>query len=101
MLNISQVIKTVVMALKYSPPYFVGGITTEDHYKPLYNQSAGAAPKICKLNHEACKRFYKDVEAASFVEKRCPFGFTVSKRSFEISTRLKQISLFSLTKYSK
>lgn len=100
MLDITQVIKTVNAIITKSSDKYISGLTTTSQIKPTYNNSKGT-PKVCKLNLKCCSDFYKSLAQEKNSERICPFGFKVSKKSFDISTKYNKISIFSIVKYDK
>lgn len=101
MLDISQVIKTVNTIITKSSEFYISGLTTTNQLKPSYNHNFKGAPRVCKLNLNICKDFYKEIENDKNVEKFCPFGFMIAKKTFDISTNYNKISIYSLIDYTK
>lgn len=101
MLDITQVIKTVNVIITKSSDKFISGLTTTSQIKPAYNHNLKGTPKVCKLNLQCCSDFYKSHAHEKNAERICPIGFTVSKKSFDISTKYNKISIFSIVKYEK
>lgn len=101
MLNINQVIKTVNSIVTKSSDKYISGLTTINQIKPSYNHNLKGTPKVCKMNLEICKTFYKEIAHEKNTTKVCPFGFTVAKKVFDISTKYNKITIFSLLNYTK
>jgi signal transduction histidine kinase len=101
MLDINQVIKTVNSIITKSSDNHISGLTTTTQIKPAYNHNFKGTPKVCKMNLEICKAFYKEISKEKSTEKICPFGFTVAKKTFDISTKYNKISIFSLINFKK
>ena len=99
MLDINKVIKTTNSIISKSSDTFVSGITTIDQKKPAYNLNFKGTPKVCRLNIDICKKFYSEFESDKNGEKTCPFGFTVAKKTFDIPTKYKRLSIFSIIGY--
>jgi signal transduction histidine kinase len=78
----------------------MSAITIMDQYKPAYNHNHFNTLKVCKLNLNICKEFYKGIYSSKSAEKICPFGFTVCKKTFDISTKQNKISIYSIVEYS-
>jgi signal transduction histidine kinase len=101
MLNISQVIKTVNSIITKSSDQYISGLTTGNQIKPAYNNNFRGTPKVCKMNLGVCKAFYNEIASEKVTEKLCPFGFLVTKRSFDISTNYNKITIFSIIAYKR
>ena len=101
MLDINQVIKTVNSIISKSSDKHISGLTTTNQIKPSYNHNFKGTPKVCKMNLEICKSFYKEIAQEKNTERVCPFGFTVAKKTFDISTKYNKISIFSIINYKK
>lgn len=99
MLNINQVIKAVNAVITKSSDKHVSGLATSRQIKPQYNHSVNGTPKLCRLNLEECKEFYKTNEQNESYECECPFGFTVAKNTFKTPASDNRISIYSLLKY--
>lgn len=101
MLDINQVIKTTNAIITKSSDQYISGLTTTNQIKPSYNHNSKGTPKVCKMNLEICKDFYKRIAQEKNIERVCPFGFTVAKKTFDISTKYNKISIFSLINYKE
>lgn len=100
MLNIKEVIKVVNTVIIKNSKEFQSSITIKDVEKPQYNAGLNQF-KVCSLNHISCKEFYKNSPKRDLWERQCPFGFTVTKKSFNTSTSYEKISIFSVINHNQ
>jgi len=100
MINIKNVIKTVNLAINKNSTNFYTSVVVKNTDKPNYNNGI-KQPIICSINHSHCKEFYSENSDIDIWKKKCPFGFTVSKKSFNTSTNYGVISTFSILSYDK
>ena len=100
MLDITNILKTVNTVISRQSGSFYSGITIMNQYKPTYNHNNDSTIKNCKLNLEICKRFYQEIDQLKSAEKVCPFGMTVCKKTFDISTKQSKVCIFSIVEYS-
>jgi len=100
MINVNEVIQTVNAVINKKSKEQISSVTIKDTEKPQYNNGINQ-PKVCSLNHPLCKEFYRNSPKREIWERKCPFGFTVSKKSFKTSTSYGNISTFSILDYQK
>lgn len=100
MINVNEVIRTVNAVINKNSKKHIASVTIKDTEKPQYNNGINQ-PKVCSLNHQLCKEFYSNSPKSEFWEKKCPFGFTISKKSFNTSTNYGNISTFTILDYEK
>lgn len=100
MLNIKEVIRSVNATISKSSNKYFSSVVVKGTSKPNYNNGTNP-PKICSLNHDLCKQFYLKNAEKDIWENTCPFGFTVSKKSFNTASNYGRISIFSLVDFLK
>ncbi|WP_417857275.1 sensor histidine kinase [Xanthomarina gelatinilytica] len=100
MLNIKQVKETINSVITKDSGSFQNSVVVKNTDKPHYNNGKNQF-KICSINHPTCKEFYKENSSLDIWEKTCPFGFTVSKKSYDTSTSHQRISVFSILDLKK
>ncbi|MEX0997378.1 MAG: HAMP domain-containing sensor histidine kinase [Flavobacteriaceae bacterium] len=100
MLNIKQIKETINSVITKESAKHQNSVVVKNTDKPHYNNGKNQF-LICSINHPACKSFYKENSKSDIWEKKCPFGFTVSKKSFDTSTSHQRISVFSILELNK
>jgi signal transduction histidine kinase len=95
MLNPKDLIKVINLVTSKGENNHYCGITYRMQPKPLYRNGNNNL-KVCGMNLQCCKQFYKTFEASQDNIAVCPFGMKVQKKTFETSTTYKNITLYSI-----
>lgn len=80
---------------------FLSGILNTYNKIPNYSSSCKKCAKICTLNIEECKKFYKEFETSSESDRYCPFGFLVKKSQIEGYSSNETLSIYTLTDFDE
>lgn len=100
MINVKEVVRAVNAVINKNSKKYFSSVTIKSTVKPQYNNGINQH-KICSLNHSKCKEFYTNSPKREVWERKCPFGFIISKKSFNTSTSYGNISTFSILDFQK
>ncbi|MEQ8547130.1 MAG: HAMP domain-containing sensor histidine kinase [Cyclobacteriaceae bacterium] len=100
MLNIEEVINTVNAVISRKSKNHYSSVMVRGGNKPNYNNGLNT-PKVCSLNLDVCKRFYKESPSRNLWERKCPFGYKVASKAFDTSSSHGKISIFTIVSYER
>lgn len=99
MIDQKFIVKTISAVISKNSDTHVSGLVLGNSGKPQYNNGINN-PKVCSMGLDICKDFYQSLDGKAVIEKECPFGFKVSKKTVETNTKYKAITIYVLLSFT-
>lgn len=99
MIDEKNIVKTISAVISKNSDKHISALVLGRTGKPQYNNGINT-PKVCSMGLNVCKEFYQSIEGKATIERECPFGFKVSKKTVDTNTKYKSLTIYVLLAFS-